>query len=149
MDALDNYLAAEPLIIARLKEQVPEFVHVGDWSEYSTLEEGAIATPAAFVMYGGDRLHDAGGKGAVQRIDQMWGVVVVVRNVAQRRAGTAIREEAGPLMMKTVNALMGWKPAPQFRELERMPAPRPEYAKLVGFFPLQFAAALILKGDSQ
>lgn len=146
MDALTNYLAAEPLIIARLKDKVPEFAHVGDWSEYSTLEEGAIQTPAAFVMYGGDRVNEAGGKGNVQRADQIWGVVIVVRNVAQRRAGTAIREEAGPLMAQTLAALMGWQPAPQFRELERLPAPRPEYAKLVGFFPLQFAAGLILKG---
>jgi len=146
---LDNYLAAEQLLIERLKQAVPEFARVSDWSEYSTLDESIAITPAAYVVYGGDQLRPAGGRGEVQRIDQIWGVVIVVRNVAQRLAGTAIREEAGPLMMQVLRALMGWQLADQLRPLERMAAPRPQYEKLVGYFPLQFATGLIIKGDPQ
>src|SRR3569832_1899995 len=146
MDALDSYLAAEQLLIERLKQAVPEFAHVGDWSEYSTLDESIATTPAAYVVYGGDQVRPAGGKGEVQRIDQIWGVVIVVRNVAQRAAGTAIREEAGPLMMKVLRALMGWQLADQLRPLERMAAPRPGGAGRGGGGPRRGAAGGRRKG---
>lgn len=144
---LDNYLAAEQLIITRLKETVPELVDVSDWSDYASINEAAIRTPSAYVLYLGDRPREAGGKGEVQRADQIWGVMIVVRNVAQRPGGGEIRETAGPLMMRTLRALMGWQPAPQYRPLERMPAPRPDYRDSVGYFPLQFATGVIIKGD--
>lgn len=146
---LDNYLAAEQLIIERLKKEITEFVDVSNWTDYSTIKETAISTPSAYVLYRGDRPLEAGGKGAVQRVDQLWAVVIVVRNVTQKRGGENIRETAGPLMMRTLRALMGWQLADQYRPLERVPAPEPTYGDFVGYFPLQFTTGLILKGDTK
>src|SRR3569832_555750 len=96
---LDNYLAAEQLIITRLKETVPELVDVSDWSDYASINEAAIRTPSAYVLYLGDRPRVAGGKGVVQRADQFWGVKNEKHNEAQHPGGGEIRETAGPLMM--------------------------------------------------
>src|SRR3569832_1854445 len=112
---LDNYLAAEQLIITRLKETVPELVDVSDWSDYASINEAAIRTPSAYVLYLGDRPREAGGKGEVQRADQIWGVMIVVLNLAQRPGDKEIRETAGPSMRRARRARRGGQPAPRER----------------------------------
>src|SRR3569833_3405937 len=119
---LDNYLAAEQLIITRLKETVPELVDVSDWSDYASINEAAIRTPSAYVLYLGDRPREAGGKGEVQRAAQIWGVMIVVRNVAQHPNNKEKHKTTKPKKKRSLRALMGWQPAPQYRPVERMPA---------------------------
>ncbi len=142
---MSDYLALEGLIIDRLKTEMPELRQVSGWSDYTSIEEIKLPTPCAYVIYQGDVIQGDAGQGAAQRIEQQWGVVIVVRNVAQR-SGVGIREEAGPLMARVLALLMGWKPIPTDRPLRRMPSPPPEYSDRVGYFPLLFAAPMILTG---
>ena len=145
---MDDYLAIQDLIVDRLAEEIEEAT-VSDWSDYASMEESRIPTPAIYVIYQGDLFGQSGGRGAVQRVDHMWGVVVVVRNVANRR-GDQIRETAGPIMAKVIKALSGWTPSEEsFRPLERRQAKEPYYSAVVGYFPLMFSTGVITTGETQ
>ncbi len=142
---MSNYLANEALIIARLTTQMPELLHVSGWTDYSKIEEAKLRTPSAYVIYDGDVIGGDAGGGSAQRIEQQWGVIIVVRNVASR-SGAEVRTEAGPLMARVLDLLMGWQPTTAARPLRRLPAPAPEYSQYVGYFPLLFAAPMINVG---
>src|SRR3569832_2432066 len=93
---LDNYLAAEQLIITRLKETVPELVDVSDWSDYASINEAAIRTPSAYVLYLGDRPRGAGGRGGGRRAGRGGGGGGGGRGGARRPGGGGGRGAAGP-----------------------------------------------------
>jgi hypothetical protein len=144
---ITNYLAAESLIIARLKAQVPTFRAVYGAADLAGVEERAQVTPAAHVIYDGDAVPggevNRAGAGAAQVVAQHWLVVVAVRNVRDTQGGQYTREEAGPLVSQTITALSGWKPSTDFRPLRRTSAPKPAFTNGFGYFPLMFEALLI------
>lgn len=144
---ISDYLAAEPLLIARLRAAVAGFRAVLGAADLDGVAEGAQTVPAAHVIYDGDALPggDAsrGGAGAAQMVAQRWLVVVAVRNVRQAATGDGARGEAGPLISQTLAALSGWQPSPSFRPLRRVAGPRPGYNAGFGYFPLLFEAQLV------
>ncbi len=144
---ITDYLAAEQLLIARLRSAVPGFHAVLGAADLDGVAEAGQTVPAAHVIYDGDALPggDAarGGAGAAQMVAQRWMIVVAVRNVRQTLSGDGARGEAGPLISQTLAALSGWQPSPAFRPLRRVPGPRPGYNAGFGYFPLLFEAQLV------
>ncbi|WP_297830914.1 hypothetical protein, partial [Thermomonas sp.] len=67
-----EWLAAEPLLIDRVKAQVTGLRAVYSASEITTLtaqqDPRAAATPAAHVMYGGDQVVDVTDTGELQTV---------------------------------------------------------------------------------
>lgn len=150
MAEIGNYLAVEPLIIARLEERVSGLRNVSGWSDYASIEDAKMPTPCAYVLYLGDRPLDDAGRGAVQRVMQLWGVVIAVRNLRSAPTGAGVRDEAGPYITAVIGALMGWRPSPTFRPMRRLAGgPPPSYGDLVGYFPLLFGTELQTTGAQQ
>lgn len=145
---MDNYLAAAQLIIDRLKDQVDALATVSDWSEYATLDEATFNSPAAYVLFLGYRPTQEHSDGSVQQTEQLWGVVVAVRNARQARAKSGVREDAGPLMASVMAALQGWRPSKEHSALKltSVDAARPTYGATVGFFPMIFASKVVIEG---
>lgn len=146
---MSNYLALEPLIIARLQSQVTGLRAVLSADDLADLATGVQTTPAAYVLYDGDDVPATpamrAGDGARQLITQRWLVVLAVRNA---RGGADAREDAGPLLSQCLTALAGHHlqptpPAHIFRPLKRAQAPRPGYADGFGYFPLLFTTEVM------
>lgn len=140
---MDEYLALEPIIIAHWKSQVPELVAVTSLASLEDIDEVKQTTPLGIVFYDGDDVIDsAKGRGESQAVDQRWGLVVAVRNVRRARGGSAAREDASPLIIKTINAFAGYKPAQGYGEFKRGSAPGPAYDKGYAYFPLLFTSRI-------
>lgn len=145
-----DYLSAEPAIVERLKDQVPELRKVEGATELAAITERDfpnLQTPAAYVVYAGDRVgggtSDSARQGRDQVVQQVWAVVLAVRNVREVTTGAAIRAQAGPLITAVLSALAGWEPIPELRALRRIQGAGPVWGKGVAFFELRFEAQLI------
>jgi hypothetical protein len=135
---LEDYLAVGDAMIERIRDQVGALAFVGAASDLATVQESQQTTPAAFVVYQGDRIADDAGEGERTAVDQQWLVWLMVRNARQARTGDGVRQEAGPVLSSLIAALSGWKPLDGLRAFKRVNAPRPLYSKAAGYFPLMF-----------
>lgn len=140
---LADYLAAGPLLMQRIRAAVPSVAAVLAARDLSRLAESTLQSPAVFVVYDGDRLGDAAGRGGARIVHQRWLVVLAVRNATQSDGGAALTNEAGPLLSALIEALQGWAPSDDFRPLVRIAAPLPGFSPAFAFYPLAFEAALI------
>lgn len=146
---MDNHLALEPLLIARLKSAVPGFRAVMGIADLESIPGASQTVPAAHVIYNGDTLpggEGRAGQGSAQVVVQSWLVVILVRNLRDALGGSAARSDAGLLLTDTIQALSGWQAAPEFRPLVRVNAPRPAFNAGFGYFPLAFEARFITRG---
>lgn len=146
---MDNHLALEALLIERIKSAVPEFRDVFGMADLAAMQESSQVTPAAHVIYQGDAIPS--GSNTSQKltlVEQTWLVVVTVRSARDTRAGSGAREEAGGLISRVIEALSNWQPAPEFRPLVRVNAPRPGFNAGFGYFPLAFKFVFYAKGSS-
>lgn len=140
---LADYLAAGLLLMQRIRDAVPGVVAVLAARDLSRLAESTLQSPSVFVVYDGDRLGDAAGRGGARIVHQRWLVVLAVRNATQTDGGAALTTEAGPLISDLLSALQGWEPSEDHRPLYRVAAPLPGFSPAFGFYPLAFEAALI------
>ena len=76
----NNFLAPEPHIVARLKEQLPG-VHVLTAADLAATKEESQLVPAVHVIWNGFRLLESRADGKASRLDHTWLVVSAVRNV--------------------------------------------------------------------
>ncbi|HKJ94853.1 MAG TPA: hypothetical protein VKA32_04410 [Gammaproteobacteria bacterium] len=148
MAKVSDYLAVESALIAQIKAIEQGFKAVLGAADLQGLQQRQQITPAAHVVYQGDDLptgsQDRGVYGKPQRVMQRWIVAVAVRNVRGIRQGTAVREEAGPLMATLIEGLEGWQPPSPFRPLKRAPSPPPWFSEGFAYFPLLFTTEVIL-----
>ena len=145
---LDNWLAAESLIIERLELKIPEAKWVVAMSEFD-IEKIAQKCPALVVIYQGDRLPADANGGQIIIAEQIWSVVVAVKNVKEISQGTASRAEAGVLMTKAIKALSGWQPNSQYKQgMTRIAAGGAGYLAGVSWFPLAFKLATYSVGEN-
>lgn len=138
---MDNYLSAEPLILARLREKVPELVGVFSAADLDGVLESKQCHPAAHVLFDGDRVLEGHGRssdGVCQLVDQSWYVVLVAKNARTQLTGEAARHDIGPLIMKVLRALQGWSPSPAHGPLRRVSGARPGFKGGFVYFPLCF-----------
>lgn len=140
--SLADYLAAGPLLVARVKDQVAGLRHVLPATELSAMKETGLPSPSAFVIYDGDRLGDSALRGQSRVVYQRWLVVLAVRNATQGDGGQAIQDEAGPLLSSILGALQGHILSPDHRPLIRVQAPKPGYSAAFAYYPLAFETGI-------
>lgn len=142
---MENYLALESLIQSRIKDQVNGLQDIKAAADLEDVSQQNQITPAAYVIYAGDRIVDTpsgrAGLGAVQSVYQTWLVMVATR---YRKAYKGPAEDAGRVLYDIIQALAGWDAGVDFpRPLRRVNAPKPEYLGGYGYFYLGFEAQLI------
>lgn len=145
--ALDpsDLTALEPVLVARLKVQLPKGVHVLTAADLDKVAEASQPVPAVHIVYRGYRPTDARPDGAIVRLIHTWYAVVATRNVREIRSGQAARAEAGPLAGQVLLALMGFKPEGFAKPLLPVPAPGPGHSNGFQYMPLAFETETVLK----
>lgn len=139
--AVNDFLAVEPHIVARLQEAVAGMspaVQVLTGAELAGIKEAAQRTPAVHVVWGGFRLLESRADGKQARLEHTWYVVAAVRNVAGTRAGAAARADAGVLMARAGAALMGFRPPGVAGPLRMGPTQSAGYTAGFMYLPLAF-----------
>jgi hypothetical protein len=137
----NNFLAAEPHLVACLKAALAGMqpaVHVLTEADLAGVKEAAQHVPAVHVVWGGYRVLEASAAGTRARLEQTWLVVAAVRNLADVRSGSAARQEAGELLARAGQALMGLKPPCSAQPLRLAAAPRSWASKGYVYVPLAF-----------
>lgn len=155
---MDDFLAAEPLIVACLQaalnpepaegEDKPPVINVFAARDLATVQESGQITPAVHVLLDSFEADAITRDGKAQQITQRWLVVIVVRSADGVRAGEGVKASAGPLIVRTFNALAGWEPpGGDFSPLLHVTPPaRPDYSP-GGFmyFPLAFTTSCVMR----
>lgn len=97
------FLAAEPLIVARLIEACPSARAVLTTRDLGGVQESSQVAPALHVCHDGWAIDEVIGMGDTSRVVEHWLVVAVVRHARQGRdAAAALREEAAPLVAEAM-----------------------------------------------
>lgn len=143
---MNDFLAAEPLIIQRLKDKVQCALRVDGAPELAAVQEESQVTPAIYVIYYGYLPGRENGQQGVREIELRWIVVVCVRNLRDVKTGGGVREDAGPLIYDTMTALMGWRPDNHHTPLELEASPPPRIKPGFGYFPMVFKTKRTLRG---
>ena len=101
---MNDYLAAEPLIVARLKEQITSItVTIKSTWGMPKIQETFDLPPAVMLFLEDDRpgqINMTDG-GAIQKVEQIWLCLVVVSDP---------QNEAGQLISQVIKAMSGWQP---------------------------------------
>ena len=142
-----NFLALEPLLVARLTEQLADLspkVHVMSAADLAGVTEATQITPAVHVVYQGYRVTETRLDGTVVRMEQTWLATVATRNVKNTRTGAAARAEAGLIAGRVAQALMGFKPALASKPLRLVNGPGAGFSAGFAYLPLAFEAELVL-----
>jgi hypothetical protein len=106
-----NYLFAEPLIVARLREKMPD-VHVAGIGESDELSLTKHRFPGIYVLFAGDEVTGAAGRGAASQAVQHWIVTAAAKSTDSLASGTKVREILGRLFCQALEALQGFEVAP-------------------------------------
>lgn len=141
-DADFDYLALEPLLVARLTSAVSGVKVVQGVADLASLASKQQVTPAIYVIYLGDIVGTAAGK--AQPTDQIWAVVPTVYYADASDTGEGARRLAGPLITRTLAALSHWRPRMDMKPLQRMASSTPAaYDDGYGYFPLLFTSGFV------
>lgn len=145
-----DYFALQPLILARLNTM---FVDEVRWEPVKditqVLERGVgLGLPVGFVLWDGDRVStgDSGvaAGGSAQVLYQRWTLLLGVRNASQANLAAPVAE-GGPLLMRTLKALAGWRPIPGYMpSFVRTTGRGPTYVANGALLPLTFEIKLFL-----
>lgn len=139
-----TFLALESVLVERLKNELPENVHVLTAAELSGVKENNQSVPAVHVIYGPSPVKAVNPNGRSALIEQTWYTVVAVRNVRNVREGTDARIDASELADKVLAALMGWKATPADQPLMLATPPLPGYSAGFMYLPLAWKAEVAL-----
>lgn len=145
MDMEVDYLALEPLFVARVLDQVPGLKAVQGVPDLATVSEKQQVTPAVYVIYLGDQ-PGSDDDTVSQLTTQLWAVVLAVHYADADGSGAGARRIAGPLLGQLLKrgVLRKWVPRPDVKALRRLQTNTPaEYADGYGYFPLVFAASFV------
>jgi len=155
---LVNYLEAEQGIVEILRLKVPELKAIYTPATLGDMQETSQICPAAHVIYNGETVMSrAGGAqasawdagiGSLVTAYQYWLVVLVTHNVtAQLQNTSALREDAGQLITKTLKALQGVKVSENTSPLLRITAPAPEYKAGFSYYPFVFTTQVRVNAE--
>jgi len=147
MNNPDNFLALEPLLVARLAEQLADMnpkVHVLTAVDLAAVTEATQVTPAIHVIYNGHRVTESDSTGRKVRVEQTWLAVVATRNMRQLANGEAARGDAGRIAARACLELMGFKPAMLSKPLRLVSGPNGGFSAGFQYLPLAFVAELVL-----
>lgn len=137
-----DYLALEPLLVARLRAEVSGVKTVQGVADLASLSSKQQVTPAIYVVYLGDIVGTTAGN--AQPCDQIWAVVPTVYYADASNTGEGARRTAGPLITRTLAALSNWRPRQDMKPLRRVQSNAPaEYDDGYGYFPLLFTSGFV------
>lgn len=137
-----DYLALEPLLIARLRAEVTGVKAVQGAADLASVSAKQQVTPAVYVIYLGDNVGP--NAGAAHVVSQTWAVVPTVYYADANGTGEGARRLAGPLIGQCIAALAGWTPRIDIKPLARVQSSTPaEYADNFGYFPLLFVGSFV------
>lgn len=145
--SLPNFLALEPLLVARLAEQLADItpkVHVLTAVDLAAVTQATQLTPAVQVIYKGHQLLESDSTGRKVRVEQTWLAVVATRNARKLATGEPARGDAGRIATRVCQALMGHKPAMLSKPLRLVNGPQGGFMDGYQYLPLAFAAELVL-----
>ncbi|MBF0371756.1 MAG: hypothetical protein HQL52_20165 [Magnetococcales bacterium] len=145
---MENYFAAETLIIERLKDQVTDLRVVQGAGSAEEVFKGSRAMPIVHVLHDGDEASEDGSHraGEDQLVVQRWLIILSVQSHRESADGLAVRKEAGPLLMAITNALQGWKPTTGLTPLIKVSSPAARYQDNHGHFFLAFTTRITHRG---
>jgi len=132
-----DYLAVEPLIVARLKEQLFSDVTIQSTWGTPKIQEMPELPPAVLLLLEADNPGEVNHSGLAQKIEQIWTCIVVVKDA---------ETEAGPLISQVIKALNGWQPEDTaFSPFRRVKSGfSHEYSpSTVFYFPLAFSTSFV------
>jgi len=147
---MNDFLGCEALIIERLKNKASGVKAVLSAADLADVAEKQQTTPALHVISGGWKptaVKPGSGGMLSAEFEQIWLVVVAVRNVRSAKTGTDARAEAGPILAATLKALLGWRPSNEFQPFKPAPAPKPGFSAGYGYFPLAFTTKTVVAGE--
>lgn len=153
MEPIVDYLVLEDLLVARIKQAMPELKAVMTAMDLAGVQTGRQVEPAAHVIYLGDDIGEGassqGGTGAAQVVTQQWMVVLVVKFAGTVATGKGNREKAGPLIAKLLKALCGWQPSgAPLTSLRRIQAPKVGYDNGFAYYPYAFKTTHVILGKT-
>ena len=134
---MDDYLAAEPLIVARLNDQISGNVTIQSTWGMPKIQELPELPPAVLLLLETDHPGEINLAGTAQKVEQVWTCVVVVKDA---------ETEAGPLISQVIRAMSGWQPAgTTFSPFRRVKSGmNHEYSPSTAFyFPLAFSTSFV------
>ena len=135
-----DYLEAEPLIVARLKEKIPDAQILSSWGQ-PVIKESHNLPPSVMVFLENDGPKENVAAGRNQKIEQTWLALVVVQDA---------ENEAGPLISKVLRALSGWVPEGNrcgpFKRVRS--SYMPDYSPNgIFYFPLSFSTMFVFNSE--
>ncbi|WP_025122424.1 MULTISPECIES: hypothetical protein [unclassified Serratia (in: enterobacteria)] len=153
---ITDYLFCEPLIVERLREQIPDLVEVTNAGRLAAIDTDNPFCPSVYVIYMGDVISPGptatgGVQAQAQSVTQLWATVLTVYIADGRGIGQGVNTEAGPLMSKIIEALSGWAPDNKLcKPLSRAAMSLPvDYEGGYGYFPMVFQTQLIFPSGAQ
>lgn len=148
-----NYLEVEPLLLARIAARLTvgsgagkDLAKLGGVLEFDAALENDGPYPSAFVLFDGDPLENTLGDARRLKVTQRWQVALLTRPSIDTSTGAASLVATGTLLSKLIDALTGWRPAPGYQEMKRVPARGQSvvYANGLALFVLDFEVGVPL-----
>lgn len=137
---MNDYLAAEPLIIARLSDQIANVTINSTWG-MPKIQETINLPPAVLVFLEKDKSGEV--HLSNHKVEQTWLCLVVVQDA---------KREAGPLISQVIKAMHGWRPEDRtFSIFKRVQSGfAHEYSPTgVLYFPVAFTTEFVFNSQSK
>lgn len=136
------------VIEARLEAVLPDTTHVVLAHSVDDFKLAGQLAPAVAIAYGGGEPVESRPDGKAVRIRQHWLVVVFDRNLADLDAGADALADAGGLVDRALDALLGWHPDGVSKPFSLTGMPAPRY--LVGYqeVSLRFSTEFVRKAPA-
>lgn len=144
--ALVNPYAAEPLILARVKEAAPELKTHGSASVLVVRDDILTLCDGVFLIPGQTRVESQAGMAVA--VDQDWQIVLAITAVTDLANPDTTAIKAGEYAGKIISALLGWKPGEEFAKMRFTGLGEPLYGDGYAEFPLFFSVKTALKGNT-
>lgn len=139
-----SFLSLEAALVERLAATLPSAVQVLTAADLAGVAEGSQPTPAVHVVYDSGAIKQRTPDGRAAKVEQLWYVVIAVRNVRGVRSGSDARFEASALADQVLAALMGWQVAATQQPLMLSGLPKTQYSAGFMYLPLAFRAEVVL-----
>lgn len=138
-----NYLFVQPLIAARLSDELPD-VPVRSIDSLATATENDVRDAVIYVLFEGERFTDEAGNGLRNMVRQRYSVMLGIEHKRQNdEAGR--NANAGPLLSRIHAALSGYThESLHTRTFKRANGRPPIYTTGVALYPLTFEISINL-----
>lgn len=132
-----DFFVVRDSLKAKIEADMPEIRHVYFAEDLDGVKESSQNTPAVHVLYQGYSPAQAERQRVDITIDQVWAVVLVLR---QARG----KYEGGEILDKLIQALHGFQPSGAVMKLELASSTfAPSYRPGVAYYPLAFSTRVI------